>query len=508
MSHRIRQMRAKGHSQKFTDRMEDPRCEEALIELFRNRIGIRIQDHQLPALRKAANEACNRFGFPDCTTLLQALTTQQVLSPELEFMIAGLTVGESYFFRDARQFTFLEEALLPELIRRKRAQNNRCLRIWSAGCADGQEIASIAILLREQLPDIEQWELHLLGTDINSDALSRAIGGKYRHWSLRSTPAALINKYFSREKEGFELLASVRNKLQYAWLNLTEDRFPSVLTGTVMLDLILCRNVFIYLEDRVIENVVNRFATGLAIDGILMLGAADPHEFARRKLNMHDHQGAFYFQRHTGTFKTGSKAPVPPAGRPVARRQIHRRASDKVSGPKHVSTADSRHRIRQLEHESRWQDVLDAVDGCLGSETDDNKLLLSRAMARANLGRLEQANDACDEILRNDPVNCQAYFIRGLVLMEQDDPAGAIQALRRALYIDRGFLEAHRQMGLLLFRQGHYRRGLKELKTALKLVEKADPERELTYMPGVNCERLKYILESEMTMYSDRHATG
>ena len=495
-----------GNSQQFSRDRQAARCEEALLEVFKNQTGIRVQDHQLPAMRVTIKEACTRFGFADCNALLQTLTTQQSLSPQLEFMIAGLTVGESYFFRDARQFAFLQGKFLPELIQRKRAQNNLSIRVWSAGCADGQEIASIAILLRELLPDIEHWELHLLGTDINPEALTKAINGQYRHWSLRATSAAMTKKYFKQTKEAFALSTAVRNNLQYAWLNLIEDRFPSILTSTVMLDLILCRNVFIYLEDEVINHVVPRFAASLAMDGVLILGASDPHVCVEQELKMCEHKGVYFFRSHDSIPEPATKTRVSLNTVPTAisKKKPVQTTVKKLAPNTRPFTRENLLSIRQLELQGRWQDVLKTADAFLADGKDDNTLLQSKAMALANLGNLMQASDVCTNILHRDPDNQQTYFIKALVLLEQDDLTGAAQALRRALYIDREFLEAHRQMGLLLCRQGRLKCGIKQLTSALKLAEKADPALELVFMTGVNCERLRYILASEIIMYSNK----
>ena len=123
---------------------------------------------------------------------------------ELERLIHTLTIGETHFFRDEAQFNALATHVLPELITRKRAAAAAIgpavkpqLRIWSAGCATGEEPYSIAILLTELLPDIDQWHILILATDINQESLVRARQAHYSDWSFREARAKTLRfSYF------------------------------------------------------------------------------------------------------------------------------------------------------------------------------------------------------------------------------------------------------------------------------------------------------------------------
>ena len=115
---------------------------------------------------------------------------------DLEAFIAELTIGETYFFRHRAQFDALERTILPDLIAR-RSQERR-LRIWSAGCATGEEPYSLAILLDRMLPDREAWSVMILGTDINRASLEQAQRGTYRSWSFRGVDQATQRRYFTR----------------------------------------------------------------------------------------------------------------------------------------------------------------------------------------------------------------------------------------------------------------------------------------------------------------------
>jgi len=171
-------------------------CEEELIKLVRELTGIRIHDHQLTKFRQTIIQACELFNCSNCHEYFETLKSSSLNSAIQEHLIAGITIGESYFFRDRNQMDFLKNTILPDLILKRREQGSLYLRIWSAGCSDGQELYSIIILLHQLLPDMENWNLHLLGTDINVASLSRAIKGRYSDWSIRSTSNTLRDNYF------------------------------------------------------------------------------------------------------------------------------------------------------------------------------------------------------------------------------------------------------------------------------------------------------------------------
>src|SRR5579862_6527023 len=126
------------------------KIEHELINLIRNRLGLIIHEHQVNTLCKTIQEACNKFKCSP-STYFDLLTKTPDQSPLTEHLIAGITVGETYFFRDKQQMNLLKSFILPRIINAKRSEDNLRLRIWSAGCASGEEIYTIAMMLNELL---------------------------------------------------------------------------------------------------------------------------------------------------------------------------------------------------------------------------------------------------------------------------------------------------------------------------------------------------------------------
>jgi chemotaxis protein methyltransferase CheR len=235
---------------------------------------------------------------------------------ELDRLINLLTIGETYFFRDSAQFDALINQVLPQLIALKRARAIAAagskappipqLRLWSAGCASGEEPYSLAIALRELLPDIDNWRIYILATDINHDALVRARQAEYSDWSFREERArALRSRYFMGQAKRLRLKPEICRMVTFAHHNLAEDNFPSVVTNTLAMDLILCRNVTIYFPEAVTRRVVDRFYLTLADGGWLAVGHSEPSLTTYRAFQSRNFPGAVLYQ------KTGEPSPWP-----------------------------------------------------------------------------------------------------------------------------------------------------------------------------------------------------
>ncbi len=189
---------------------------------------------------------------------------------EWQKFIAILTNTESYFFRDKGQFNLLRNKILPEIIKRK--QNYKTIRICSAGCSTGDEPYSIAILLKELIPNLEEWHVTILGLDINKEALRKAKEGIYTAWSLRSLDAKIIQKYFVNFDNYYYLDEEIKKMVNFQYTNLVKDLFIHPYSDFRDMDLVICRNVFIYFEHIIIAKILEKFYHTLQPFGYLITG--------------------------------------------------------------------------------------------------------------------------------------------------------------------------------------------------------------------------------------------
>ena len=475
--------------------------QQALERILRERTGIVLQSYQKENLAQILESARQRFEYATVNDYLDALIRSTSTAQEMEYLIGRVTIGESYFFRDEEQLRFLREAWLPGVIRDKQARGEKTLRVWSAGCSAGQEIYTIAMLLEEMVPDPESWTFHLLGTDINTEGLSQAIRGQYTPWSLRATPEGYRERFFDKAAEQFVITPGLRGLVKFFYLNLLEDNFPTMLTGTNAMDLILCRNVFIYLDPELLPPVMEKFKASLIPGGVLLLGASDLAAEPVPGLEMQQWDNTFFFRRTDGMEIPIPAPPPQPAAPPPEPAPAERVAEPSVPTATTPAPRGKYEDVIQLLREERWTDVVEKVDEHLGRDGANAELTQHKAKALANLGALDEAAKTTQQSIDMAPLDKHTYLIKALVMLELNDLERAEEALKGAIFLDANFVEAHFQLGLLQLRQGDRQAGMRSLSNALELAEGIEPDRKVHNAPGMVFGRLADILRKEMHVY-------
>ncbi len=190
-------------------------------------------------------------------------------------IINAVTTNETLFFRDKSPFDMFKYKIMPDLIDKRTAGSSGLMpvniRIWSAACSTGQEIYSLAIILKELFPDLKKYSLKLLGTDISDEAVAQASYGRYNKFEIeRGLDKDRVQKYFNQNSNYWKIRDDIRAMVIFKKFNLMD---PFV--GIGKFDVILCRNVAIYfnLEDR--KRLFEKIATILEPDGYLIIGSTE-----------------------------------------------------------------------------------------------------------------------------------------------------------------------------------------------------------------------------------------
>jgi chemotaxis protein methyltransferase CheR len=184
-------------------------------------------------------------------------------------VVEALLNNETYFFRDRAPFDLLARYALPEL--HVRRQKNRRIRIWSAGCSTGQEVYSLAMLFAEEPEKWRGWTIDILGTDVSTSCIDRARAGAYTQFEVqRGLGINQMIKWFEECPDGWRAIESLRKPVRYQVHNLLE---PAPHPGGF--DIVLCRNVLLYLSPDKKALAFERLAGAMAEDGWLMLGAGE-----------------------------------------------------------------------------------------------------------------------------------------------------------------------------------------------------------------------------------------
>ncbi len=223
--------------------------------LLERRLSRRLEQHQLKSF-----EEYYRF-----------LRYDRKREEELIVLIDNLTTNETYFFRETPQLNAFSREILPELSRG--LAERKTLRIWSAGCSTGEEPYTIAILLLESGNWWRDWQVEILGSDINQRVLHTARKGVYKKGAHRATSPDMLAKYFVEEEKGnYRIIDKVRELVSFSSVNLLDPYKTSLINN---MDVIFCRNVIIYFDKEAKKKVIASFYDKLREGGYLLLGHSE-----------------------------------------------------------------------------------------------------------------------------------------------------------------------------------------------------------------------------------------
>ena len=190
---------------------------------------------------------------------------------ELQNLINILTVNETYFFREEYQFKCMVNRMLPEIISRKRSGD--IIRIWSIPASTGEEPYSIAIYLLECWKDIDKWDVEIIASDIDTNALENAKKGIYSERSVQNLPKSIIQKYFKFIGNGYyQICDELRNSVEFTRVNIIDTKETKRYRG---FDIVFCKNLLIYFDDLSRKIAVENLFDSMNPGGFICLGHSE-----------------------------------------------------------------------------------------------------------------------------------------------------------------------------------------------------------------------------------------
>jgi chemotaxis protein methyltransferase CheR len=450
-------------------------------ELVLSRAGLHYPERKRADLLHGLSLALNAGGYPS----FEALYADAISSePAWDLILAHLTIGETYFFRNGPQFDALRQHILPDILKRRSA--TRGLRVWSAGCATGEEPYSLAMTIGDLLGGDSLWHVSILATDINPRFLERAREALYGDWSFRETPEELRARFWTKEQNRWRLRPEIRRLVSFARLNLAEPCYPSLANGTTAIDLLVCRNVTIYFDAAITRQVVERFFSALAPGGWLIVGHSEPQASVYQQFEVHNFPNTVVYRKPldapTFALERGPgldlhsqpsgdqswSAPAPAGARAAARRTQTgplRSPGGRLS-PLRETLPDSQppaapDRPRQRRGTSELRLVSSAEVAAL--------IKLGRQCA--DRGDWPGAETYCNQVLTYDSLCIEAHYLLAQVYEHQGALDPALAAYRRTVYLDRGYVPGLIGMANIWRQLGRPREASRYYEIALRQLE-------------------------------------
>ncbi len=241
--------------------ISDEACTEIRDILFQGR-GFDLDGYKDRCIKRRIAARIRNLGYRRIEGYIALLENSDV---EQEQLLEALTIHVSQFFRNPTTFSVLEEQILPELLLKYR--DKREVRVWSIGCAGGEEPYSIALLFDELCRPNDL--ISIIGTDVSADILEKARSGVFETHRLVEVPDPVLAKYFSQEGMRYRLNEQICRKVRFLRHDILQDR------PFLRIDLILCRNMLIYFSRQEQERILRALANSLAPEGLLVLGRAE-----------------------------------------------------------------------------------------------------------------------------------------------------------------------------------------------------------------------------------------
>ncbi len=419
---------------------------------------------------------------------------------EWQKLILMLTTNETFFFRDRGQFQLLRDHIFPQIIHKHR--RDRTLRIWSAGCSTGEEPYSLAVLINELIPDWRSWNILLLGTDIDAAAIQKAQTGVYSDWSFRMVDPGIQKRYF-KNSSGWKPDPRIRSMVTFRTGNLRTDVFPDRASHIHDMDLILCRNVFIYFTHDAIAAVLKKFKATLAHGGFLMTGHSELHGQNLHDLSIRSFQRGTVYQRDNNAAKGGRSLPAHPliapsntlkrglapiasaarrfqphiTGDPLITKPLSASASTIQASPGQPLTPKGSTLAANQSSPADGDDTAGATRQTVLKEADDSdmKTLYLQARAYANAGSLAEAIACCQKILAIQNADINACHLMACIMQEKGDLESAKTYLKRIIYFHPQDAAAYIEIASLYEAEQDFKRARKMWSTALGLLEQMAP---------------------------------
>jgi chemotaxis protein methyltransferase CheR len=505
---------------------------EVLRRLLASQLGLRFDDDRLELLSEVLAERTAASGAPSPDAYLARLASGD--DEELDALAERLTVGETYFFRNANDIEAFARAALPDRIRARAGE--RRLRLLSAGCSSGEEPYTLAMLVRDE-PRLSGWDVRVHGFDVNPTAVARARAGRYSSWSLRQTSPELRARFFEPAGREFRVVDDVKAIVALEQRNIVAD--DAALWPAHAYDVVFCRNVLMYLAPEAMRAVVARLASALVPGGYLFLGHAETLRGVSTEFHLRQAHGAFYYQSRvageqppaalpwlTRPREAEGSAPAAPPPRRAAREggpreggrsgwyQTIRDSTERIAAlarapaaasappaapaPGRLSAARVLGALELLERE-RFREALETLGAGPPEAERDVDALLLRAVLLATSGELERAEAVCARVFLLDELNAEAHYVRALCREHAGDPAGAAEHDRYAQYLDPTFAMPRLHLGLLARRGGDLDRARRELSRALALLAAEDGSRILLLGGGFTRSALVDLCRAELT---------
>lgn len=483
---------------------------EKFRQYIENRTGIFIDESKQNSFKISLDTRMNILDIEDYSNYYSVITNLSG-SKEFDELLNLILIKETFFFRDEGQLRVLTNHLLPELIETKK---DRGIKIWSAGCATGEEPYSIAISIMETfLPGTINVSIY--ATDISADALKKAKEGVYNKSSMRVIDKVMLNKYFTQRDRRYYLNDQVKQLVHFDTLNLTEPFFPIKKDS---FDIIFCKNVIIYFRLETMKTIIHRFYDLLSSNSYLFVGYSESLWQISDEFELQENSGVFlyrknernktvpstkrFLQKEKAVHTIFSRQELPPSLKESSRLRISP-AAQKPGVRTPSKDVDQKHKkdlsewikkgLQSNGDDDNNDEILKGIEDVLQENYKNIEAHLLAGKIYANMGLYDKALKKGMDALEINDLSAEAYLLTGSIYYKLGEKEKAISSFKKASYLDNTSVLSHYYLGNLYKDSNLIKQAIKEYKNVIHIFETNPESREYTVGEVFTVKQLKEL---------------
>jgi chemotaxis protein methyltransferase CheR len=472
-----------------------PKIEDRLAALLERGLGLAPTPHMLGAFVSQSKQRAHSLGIEESAYLRQLELGGPAARAEWMAVAPALVVGETFLFRDNLLWNLIENTLLPGL-----AELTRPVWLWSAGCSTGEEAYTLAIVARRALGE---GVAQILATDVNPKAVAAARVGVYGQWSLRGVDKDKRDGLIVNGTQTVRIHEDIKSIVRFETQNLNDDStYPPA--GMKSFEMIVCRNVLIYMSHAARVKIIRNLCGTLTPGGVLILGHGEATGIDIDDLvtvERHD-AGVIYRKPLQPIVRIELQKPAParaPAKRATATPKVRTAADKRVAAP---ATKDrKRQSTAKVETRPAPAPAAKAPAAAAAKPSQAHikcRELLATAMAHARQGKLEPAERVAAAAITADSLDPEPHVLLAALFMARGALREAEKELRRSLFLDPVFVPALWQIGNLYGITERKRQAAFAFARALTQLEGEPPEKDALPFDNLTVGELSTLLRAEL----------
>lgn len=501
----------------MTDKHHFDRNATELAAIVLKKLGLDFSDSKINDLYRGIVATTEELNYSSANYLIEKMLGDSTDKNLINTLAKNLTIGETYFFREPGTFNILRAKIVPELMKKNSLEKK--IRIWSAGCCSGEEPYSIAIMLDQIVGANREWDIFILGTDINHKFLEKAEKGIFTSWSFRTTSKDIKLNYFNQLSENtFEIIPRIKKMVTFNMLNLAEDSYPSLTNYTNGMDIIFCRNVLMYFDDEGRKKVISNFYNCLVEDGWFVPSMTEVAHMPDERLRSILFEDSILFKKEMGYKKQIpkydfnfelEKAAQPKqisSAKKIAKKSTH------IDFKKSTRETISKAKISAERKPDLFQTAKAEFDSGNYAASLElfEKLIADKNLAAdkiescyfylikslANTGKIHRAIDLCKTEKERFKLNPTFYLLFANLLQEENNFSEAVVMLQKAIFLNMEYLAAYFSLANVYRRMNKTELSRKQLSVLNSLLAKLNDNMLVDDSDGLTAGRLKNIVNS------------